>query len=138
MTVQEAQRELERVGAELDTAIEQLVGGPSAVDPSAVNHSAVDPSAVNQWPATLKAAAAALQNAKEQLPPAGAGTFARETFTPLLERIQTRVSRVHMLLESAALFYCGCVARAVPEHAGYAADGALQQSAAGGRMQLEA
>jgi hypothetical protein len=119
MTVKEAQRELERIGTDLENAIEQLVERPTEVD---------------QWPATLRATLEAVQRTSAQFPASAESS----TFAPMVERIQSRVRQVHLLLESAALFYCGCVAVGGTQSNGYTHEGALQQLAAGGRMQLEA
>jgi hypothetical protein len=119
MTVKEAQRELERIGAELENAIEQLVETPTAVE---------------QWPATLQATLEALQRTQRQFP----SSAESDTFRPMVQRLQSRVRQVHLLLESAALFYCGCVAVSETDSTGYTHHGALEQFASGGRMQLEA
>jgi hypothetical protein len=119
MTVKEAQRELERVGAELENAIEQLVETPTAVE---------------RWPATLQTTLEALQRTQRQFP----SSAESDTFRPMVQRIQSRVRQVHLLLESAALFYCGCVAIGGTHCTGYTHEGALEQFTGGGRMQLEA
>jgi len=119
MTVKEAQRELERVGAELDKAIEQLVDRPTAVD---------------QWPATLRTTLETLQRTRAQF----SASAESQVLGAMVQKIQSRVKQVHLLLESAAMFYCGCVAVAPTHGAGYTCDGALESFAAGGRMQLEA
>ena len=119
MTVKEAQRELERIGADLESAIEQLVERPAAVD---------------QWPVTLRSSLEAVQRTREQFP----ASANREAFRPMVQRIQERAQQVQMLLESAALFYCGCVAVGTTQGTGYGQDGSFQQFAASGRMQLEA
>jgi len=119
MTVKEAQREFERIGADLEHAIEQLVERPTAVE---------------EWPATLQATLAVVQRTRQQFP----ASADSNTFRPMVQRIQGRVQQVHLLLESAALFYCGCLAVGATQGAGYRHDGALEQCATGGRLQLEA
>lgn len=119
MTVREAQRELERIGADLERAIAQLVETPTAVE---------------RWPVTLRATLDALERTRQDFP----ARVESDTFRPMIDRIQSRVKQVNALLESAALFYCGSLAVGGTDGGGYTHDGALQQFAAGGRMQLEA
>lgn len=119
MTENEAQRELARVAADLDSAIAQLVNRPAAAD---------------GWPASLAAASAVFVRIRSQVPVA----VDRQTLRPLLTSIEQRVKRVNLLVESAALFYWGCVAVTRTQGAGYTHEGALEEFALGGRMQLEA
>ena len=92
------------------------------------------PTEVAGWPRSLRTALEALEKTRAQYPAAQEN----KTFAPLLQSIQTRVKQVHVLLEAAALFYCGCMAVGAAEGAGYTYEGALEQSVGGGRMQLEA
>lgn len=119
MTEKEAQRELVRIEADLEQVIEQLVKTPAAVD---------------RWPATLKAVSAAIQRMKLVFP----ATVDRCMFAPMIQSIQQRMRQVNLLVESAALFYWGCVAVTNTQSAGYTHAGALEEFASGGRMQLEA
>lgn len=119
MTVKEAQHELERAGRELEKVVAQLVETPTEA---------------GRWPAGLKLALDALQRTRDECPAARND----ESFTAMLKTIHTRVTQVELLLESAALFYFGVLAIGAHEGAGYTYEGALQQSAFGGRMQLEA
>lgn len=119
MTGKEAQLEFARIEATLGEAIWELVETPTAVD---------------RWPASLQAAMVALQSANSQL-----SVSARNgSFFPLVERLQSRVKQVHLLLESAALFYCGCVAVRATQAGGYTPAGALEPWTGGSRLQLEA
>jgi hypothetical protein len=119
MTEKEAQRELGRIEAELENAIAQLVKTPAAAD---------------SWPVALKAALTALQRVRAQFPvPAD-----RRALRPLLQSIEKRVKQVQALVDSAAIFYFGCVAVTRTQGVGYTHEGALEEFAVGGRMQLEA
>ena len=119
MTAKDAKRELERAGSELDKAITLLVSMPAEV---------------SSWPASLRTASESLQRTRAEFPALGEVSGCG----PLLVGLKSRVKQVHALLESAALFYCGCVAISAPEGSGYNCEGALEQSVLSGRMQLEA
>lgn len=119
MTGKEAQRELERIEVELDRAIEQLVKTPAAAD---------------SWPVSLQAALAGLERIKAQFSrPAD-----KRALRPFLERIQQRMKQVNALVEAAAVFYWGSVAVTRTQGTGYTHEGALEEFAVAGRMQLEA
>lgn len=119
MNDKEAQRELVRIAADLDEAIEQLVSTPTAAA---------------GWPVTLKRALASLERTRGQL----RASAAKRAFRPLLDNIQQRVRRVQLLVDAAAMFYWGCVAVTKTQGAGYTHEGAFEEVALGGRMQLEA
>lgn len=119
MTDKEAQRELVRIDAELTTAIEQLVKTPAAI---------------TTWPVSLQAALTGLQRTKAQLP----ATANKRALRPFLKQIQQRMKEVNALVEAAAMFYWGSVAVTRTQGAGYTHEGALEEFAVGGRMQLEA
>jgi hypothetical protein len=121
MNARDAQREFERLGSELDSAVEQLVTAPTAVD---------------EWTATLRAAVETVERTRTAVP----AMAASEGFRALIARMQQRTRQVEVLLESAALFYCGAVAvgGAPQTPGGYTYEGIAEQFAASGRMQLEA
>jgi hypothetical protein len=120
MTDRELRREFERIEGILQSVAHELVEAPHAVC---------------QWPDTLRSSLAALEKIRDE----GSLVERDHAFHSLLRRIQARVEQVSLFLDSALLFYCGCVAIRMPQPGSYTHEGALQeQFASGGRMQLEA
>ena len=119
MNFKEAKREFERLGAVLDEAAQQLVEAPSGAA---------------RWPGTLERAGVALRGLKAQCEASGL----HPAFAGRLKLIERQVQRIHLLLESAAAFYCGCVALRATEAGGYTPDGTIEQLTSSERMQLEA
>jgi hypothetical protein len=119
MTIKDAQCELAEVGAILEQAIEQLSQRPTAFD---------------QWTRTLASAAAKLQRTRDLC----AESAVSQAIRPLVRCLDTRAKQVQVLLDSAASFYCGCVAVRASQGGGYTPSGTLEPLTGGGRMQLEA
>lgn len=119
MTAKEARRELERIAAELENVIAQLIERPAAVD---------------RWPAALRGIAEGLQKIRQQFPRAEENS----ALGPLVGAVQSRMTRLEALIESAAHFYFGCLAVPATQSYSYAPDGAVESFVARGRLRLEA
>jgi len=119
MTSKELRRDLERIETSLGETIQELVAMPADG---------------GDWPLKLASASETLQKVCAKY-----GLLAgKRELVPHWKNIQDLVSRVQRLLDSAAIFYCGCAAVVTPQPASYAPTGEMQHTSAGGRIQIEA